>query len=109
MSMPAQPQWFIRAQGRLYGPYGLEQMRAFAAEQRLGGQSMTCRSQNGPFRHAADDPALAGLVQQRPGKVPARQQKAAQRRRLVIMAVVADDNLPAFIDRLSVFGVAIAL
>ncbi len=104
--MAAAPQWFVQVQDRLYGPYGLEQMRAFAAQNRLGRQTMTSRTRQGPFACAADDPALAGLFPDMPGASPGQEQITAQRQ-LVVMAAVSEDSFPAFMQSLSGFGTAI--
>ena len=104
--MPAAPQWFIRVREQLYGPYALEQMRALAAQNRLAGKSMTSRTRQGPFQCAADDPLLAAEVLDVPGTNPGQEQITAHRQ-LVVMARVGEDSLPAFMQSLSSFGVAI--
>ena len=52
--------------GRVYGPYSLEQMRSFHAENRLGVNSMVAREGEEQFRSACEDPALAPLFGQEP-------------------------------------------
>jgi hypothetical protein len=49
--------------GRSYGPYTLEQMRAFAAEGRLVPRSLVASGDDEGFRAAAEDPDLAVLFQ----------------------------------------------
>src|ERR1700689_4719778 len=58
--MPDGP-WIINIGGRAYGPYGAEQMRAFAAQGRLIAMSQTARAGETEFRNALDDPDLAPL------------------------------------------------
>jgi hypothetical protein len=51
--------WIISAAGRIYGPYGIEQLRAFAEEGRLARQSLVAHPGETEFRRASDDPELA--------------------------------------------------
>src|ERR1700753_3097967 len=53
--------WIISAAGRTYGPYTIEQLRAFAAEGRLARQSLVARAGETEFRKACDEPALGDL------------------------------------------------
>ncbi|HTT84649.1 MAG TPA: DUF4339 domain-containing protein [Rhizomicrobium sp.] len=53
--------WIISAAGRTYGPYGTEQLRAFAAEGRFGRQSLVARTGEMAFRKAGDEPELADM------------------------------------------------
>lgn len=57
----AQGPWIINVAGRAYGPYGLEQMHAFATEGRLIAMSQIARAGETEFRNALDDPDLAPL------------------------------------------------
>jgi hypothetical protein len=51
--------WIISAGGRTYGPYGLEQLRAFAAEGRLSSRSLVAHEGETEFRIAAGELELA--------------------------------------------------
>jgi hypothetical protein len=53
--------WTISVGGRVYGPYTLEQMQAFRAENRLADHSLVARADEQQFRPAGEDPALAAL------------------------------------------------
>jgi hypothetical protein len=53
--------WTISVGGRVYGPYGLEQMRDFQAEGRLAGHSLVARSDETQFHPAHEDADLASL------------------------------------------------
>jgi hypothetical protein len=53
--------WIISAAGRTYGPYGVVQLRAFAAEGRLARHSLVARAGEKDFRKAGDEPELADL------------------------------------------------
>src|SRR5690242_3047126 len=53
--------WTISVGGRVYGPYTLQQMQAFRAENRLAHHSLVARANEPQFRAAREDPALAPL------------------------------------------------
>jgi len=53
--------WTISVSGRAYGPYALEQMKAFQAEGRLAPHSLVAREGDDQFRHASRDADLAVL------------------------------------------------
>jgi len=55
--------WTISVGGRVYGPYTLEQMHAFHAENRLADHSLVARAGDEQFHPAGEDPALAPLFQ----------------------------------------------
>src|SRR5215469_11668826 len=55
--------WTISVGGRVYGPYSLEQMQGFHAENRLADHSMVARAGEEQFHPASEDPALAPLFQ----------------------------------------------
>lgn len=58
--------WTISIGGRVYGPYSLEQMQAFHAENRLADHTMVTRDAEEQFRPAGEDPELASLFQSGP-------------------------------------------
>jgi hypothetical protein len=53
--------WIMSVEGRTYGPYTLDQMRAFAAEGRLAASSLVKSDSDDPFEPAAQDPILGAL------------------------------------------------
>ncbi len=53
--------WTISVGGRVYGPYGLEQMQGFHAENRLADHSLVARAGEEQFHPASEDPELAPL------------------------------------------------
>ena len=55
--------WTISVGGRVYGPYNLEQMQGFHAENRLADHSMVARAGEEQFHPASEDTALALLFQ----------------------------------------------
>src|SRR5665213_1052496 len=55
--------WTISVGGRVYGPYSLEQMQGFHAENRLADHSLVARAGEEQFHPASEDPELALLFQ----------------------------------------------
>jgi hypothetical protein len=53
--------WTISVGGRVYGPYSLEQMQGFHAENRLADHSLIARAGEEQFHPACEDDALAPL------------------------------------------------
>ena len=53
--------WTISVGGRVYGPYTLEQMQGFHAENRLADHSLIARAGEEQFHPAIEDPELAPL------------------------------------------------
>ena len=53
--------WTISVGGRVYGPYSLEQMQGFHAENRLADHSLIARAGEEQFHPAGEDEALAPL------------------------------------------------
>lgn len=53
--------WTISVGGRVYGPYSLEQMQGFHAENRLADHSLVARAGEEQFHPAVEDDALAPL------------------------------------------------
>ena len=55
--------WTISVAGRVYGPYSLEQMQGFHAENRLADHSLVARAGEEQFHPAVEDTDLAVLFQ----------------------------------------------
>jgi GYF domain 2 len=55
--------WTISVGGRVYGPYSLEQMQGFHAENRLADHSLVARAGEEQFHPASEDSELALLFQ----------------------------------------------
>ena len=64
--------WTISVGGRVYGPYSLDQMQGFHAENRLADHSLVARGGEEQFRPAIEDPDLAQLFRTEPA-APATQ------------------------------------
>jgi len=73
LSMPET--WTISVGSRVFGPYTVEQMRAFHAEGRLAVHSLVARAGEEQFRAAGEDPVLAPLF---PAAAEAAPQSAPQ-------------------------------
>jgi hypothetical protein len=64
--------WTISVGGRVYGPYSLDQMQGFHAENRLASHSLVARDGEEQFHPAIEDPDLAQLFRSEPA-APAQQ------------------------------------
>ena len=53
--------WWIRAEGRIFGPYAAARLPAFRDEGRLAPATLVARDEAGPFTAAAQTPELAAL------------------------------------------------
>jgi hypothetical protein len=62
--------WTISVGGRVYGPYSLEQMQGFHAENRLADHSLVARAGEEQFHPASEDAELALLFQPVPAEEP---------------------------------------
>jgi hypothetical protein len=60
--------WTISVDGRVYGPYNAEQMRAFHGEGRLARHSLVARGGEEQFHPAGEDPLLASLFSPLPAQ-----------------------------------------
>lgn len=58
--------WTISVGGRVYGPYSLDQMQGFHAENRLADHSLVAREGQEQFQPAIEDPDLAQLFRTEP-------------------------------------------
>jgi hypothetical protein len=59
--------WTVQVFGQNYGPYALEQMKAFIAEGRIGAASLIACGQDAQFHLASEDPMLAQFLASPPG------------------------------------------
>jgi hypothetical protein len=62
--------WTISVGGRVYGPYTLEQMQGFHAENRLADHSLIARAGEEQFHPAIEDPELAPLFKNAEAQQP---------------------------------------
>jgi hypothetical protein len=87
--------WTISVGGRVYGPYTLEQMQGFHAENRLADHSMVARDGEDQFRPAVEDAVLASLFQSQPADSEQTVQTAQPRRFGAKQESEVSDGLPA--------------
>src|SRR5215469_5672889 len=87
--------WTISVGGRVYGPYTLEQMQGFHAENRLADHSMVAREGEQQFRPAGEDPELAPLFQSGPVAADEPAEPAQPRRFGVRQDAEVSDGQPA--------------
>ena len=114
--------WTISIGGRAYGPYNLEQMKAFQAEGRLAPHSMVARAGEEQFRHANEDAELAALFpapkpQPEPQQAPRLQapapphkfgqdQNSGERNRYVIVSDMKSGSISALEEEIFNLGPA---
>jgi hypothetical protein len=117
--------WTISAGGRSYGPYTLEQMRAFQAEGRLAPHSLVARNGAEPVRYASEDPDLAALFPAAAAREPqpagtSRREEGAkpvsfgrdsqatgERSRFIIIAEMKSGSISALEEEIFRFGAAL--
>ncbi len=117
----------ISVAGRTYGPYSAHQMKAFAAEGRLGRQSLVAHTGETNFRKAADEPELShifsppppreGAVAQslrrdNPGSAFGRndtQSQSGERTHIVIIADMKSGSIARLEEEIATFGPACAI
>ena len=89
--------WTISVGGRVYGPYSLEQMQGFHAENRLADHSLVARAGEDQFHPASEDPELALLFQApaAPAAEPAPAPEPAQPHRFGARAEAETSGAPA--------------
>lgn len=63
--------WTIKANGSIFGPYTLDQMRSFTLEGRLAPHSQVSSGSGSNYRLAAEDTELAQLFRPTPSSQPA--------------------------------------
>ena len=67
--------WTISVGSRVYGPYSIEQLRAFHSEGRLASHSLVARAGEEQFHPAAEDADLAQLFPPNSRRLPRRSRK----------------------------------
>ena len=98
--------WFVKVEGRVYGPYTPAQMRAFAGEGRIAAHSQVSDRRDEGFRQASDVADLKSWIEE-------ARQGADQRRKVtvtgraanfVVIADINSDNGAAFANALEAYG-----
>jgi hypothetical protein len=113
--------WTISVGGRSYGPYSLEQMKAFQSEGRLAPHSLIAREGEEQLRYASDDSELATLfpiqaarapqatpdartAEPGPAKFGRDSQVTGERCRYIIMAEMKSGSISALEEEIFNFG-----
>ena len=98
--------WFVKVEGRVYGPYTGAQMRAFVGEGRVAPHSSVSDNREGGFAPAADTPQLkAWLDEARKAPHEKRALPAdARTANFLIAADLAADHRAGFETALREFG-----
>ena len=98
--------WFVKVEGRVYGPYTGAQMRAFIAEGRVAAHSIVSDERDGEFVSASATPQLkAWLDEARRAPTEKRPLPAdAKTANFIISAELAEDSRNAFAAALAEFG-----
>lgn len=98
--------WFVKVDGRIYGPYTAAQMRAFIGEGRIAGHSEVSEDREQGWRDASDVAQFAEWMDEA-RKAPARRHAVdpdARTANFVIIAEIEQEGLTAFDVALAEFG-----
>jgi len=98
--------WFVKVEGRVYGPYTPQQMRAFVGEGRIAAHSHVSAERDGAFTQASDiedfkswfvesEPKPAAEKRVTPGARPAN---------FVVVAEIESENGTEFRSALDSYG-----
>jgi hypothetical protein len=98
--------WFVKVEGRVYGPYTPQQMRAFVGEGRIAAHSQVSPERDGIWAQACDveefrDWLDASSQQPRPEK---RVTPGARPANFVVIAEVQPDHIGEFRNALTAYG-----
>jgi len=98
--------WFVKVEGRVYGPYTGAQMRAFITEGRVAAHSIVSDERDGQFASASATPQLkAWLDEARRAPNEKRPLPAdAKTANFIIAAELTDEGRSAFESALGDFG-----
>ena len=98
--------WFVRVEGRIYGPYTGAQMRAFIGEGRVAAHSTVSDQRDQGFRQACDIPQVKVWLEEvrlSPGERKSISPDA-RTANFVVVAELDDDTRGAFEATLNEFG-----
>ena len=98
--------WYVKVDGRVYGPYTAAQMRAFVGEGRVAAHSTVSEDREQGWRSAGDVPQFKAWLDEarhEPGKrrTPQSEGRSAN---FVVIADLAEENRAGFEAALSDFG-----
>ena len=98
--------WFVKVEGRVYGPYTPQQMRAFVAEGRIAAHSQVSAERDGEWVQASEITEFKewlGHSEDRP-KPEKRVTPGARPANFVIIAELQPEIVAEFRDALSAYG-----
>ncbi|MHA6286957.1 DUF4339 domain-containing protein [Maricaulis sp. CAU 1757] len=98
--------WYVKVEGRVYGPYTPQQMRAFVSEGRIAGHSLVAPERDGDWKPASDVDTLRewlGELHHRPSQEK-RVTPGARPANFVIIAEISSDKGGEFRTTLNTYG-----
>ncbi|WP_300545270.1 DUF4339 domain-containing protein [Maricaulis sp.] len=98
--------WFVKVEGRVYGPYTPQQMRAFVGEGRIAAHSQVSPERDGIWTQASDIDEFRewlGGTQQRPAPEK-RVTPGARPANFVVIAEIQSESAAEFKTALSAYG-----
>ena len=100
--------WFVKVEGRVYGPYTPAQMQSFVAEGRIAAHSQVSDQREGEWQAASeldDFKAWMGQPQDNEGNAPEKRvTPGARTANFVIVTEIHSENGPEFQNALSAYG-----
>lgn len=98
--------WFVKVEGRVYGPYTPQQMRAFVAEGRIAAHSQVSPDRDGIWAQASDIEEFRewlGETSERP--LPEKRVTPGVRpANFVVIAEIQSENAAEFAHALAAYG-----
>lgn len=98
--------WFVKVEGRVYGPYTPAQMRAFVGEGRIAAHSQISAQKDDGWTNASDIEEFSGWLSEN-GGAPAAEKRVtpgARPANFVIITEIHSDNGPDFQSALAAYG-----
>ncbi|MEE2567078.1 DUF4339 domain-containing protein [Hyphobacterium marinum] len=96
--------WFVKVDGRVYGPYTQAQMRGFIQEGRVAAHSLVSIERDGGWKPALEVEILRGWLDQARGAANDRSGGEGQASNFIIVADIRSETGSAFQSALSHFG-----
>lgn len=98
--------WFVKVEGRVYGPYTGAQMRAYVGEGRVAPHSSVSTMREDGFSKATDVPQIKAWLDEARRTPHEKRPLPADARtaNFIVTAELTDDNRPGFETALSEFG-----
>lgn len=96
--------WFVKVDGRVYGPYTQAQMRAFIQEGRVAAHSLVSIDRDSGWKPALEIEILRGWLDQARGAANDRSSAEGRAANFIIVADIRSETGSAFESALSHFG-----